>query len=355
MNKQAHKVCIPGPTRKRLAEELLRSAGCEVVLGKSVDDFPEFRYKNKELIDLIGDAGALLVSTREVIGGEILDSCPNLQAVVKGSIGVENIDQKAATGLGILVCNSPAPENFTGLAEATVGLMVALFKRLKLNEPHLRQGGWKEPQNRGELMVGKTVGLIGLGRVGREVAKRLKPWEFRLIAYDPYVEQEAADSLGVRLVSLDELLRESDLVTIHVVLTDETRHMITLRELKSMKPTAYLVNTSRGAVIREESVVEALNQGIIAGAALDVFEEEPLPMASKLRQVDPARLILTPHIIGNNPKSIESGHRMAVESILSILGGRVPEAVLNPDAVERWRERFWSEPKRDAVFPQEGR
>jgi len=280
-----------------------------------------------------------------------LDSCPNLQAVVKGSIGVENIDQKAATELGVLVCNSPAPENFTGLAEATVGLMVALFKRLKLNEPHLRQGGWKEPQNRGELMVGKTIGFIGLGRVGREVAKRLGPWELRLIAYDPYVRQEAVDSLGVRLVSLEEVLSESDLVTVHVVLTAETRHMITLKQLKTMKPTAYLVNTSRGGAIREEDLVEALNQGIIAGAALDVFEEEPLPMASKLRQVDPARLILTPHIIGNNPKSIESGHRMAVDSILSILAGKVPETVLNRGAVERWRERFWSEPKRDSVFP----
>jgi len=271
--------------------------------------------------------------------------------VVKGSIGVENIDQKAATELGILVCNSPAPENFTGLAEATVGLMVALFKRLKLNEPHLRQGGWKEPQNRGELMVGKTIGFIGLGRVGREVAKRLGPWELRLIAYDPYVKQEAVDSLGVRLVSLEEVLRESDLVTVHVVLTAETRHMVTLNELKTMKPTAYLVNTSRGGAISEEDLVVALNQGIIAGAALDVFEEEPLPMASKLRQVDPARLILTPHIIGNNPKSIESGHRMAVDSILSILAGKAPETVLNREAVERWRERFWSEPKRNSVFP----
>lgn len=340
MNKR--KVCISGPTSLRLAEDLLKRAGCQVVLGKSVEDFPEFRYKKKELIDLIGDADALLVATREVMSGEILDSCVNLQAVVKGSIGVENIDQKAATDLGILVCNSPSVENFTGLAEATVGLMVALFKRLKLNEAQARRGGWKESQNRGDLMLGKTVGFIGLGRVGQEAARRLGPWGMRLIAYDPYVKQEALDPLGVMLVSFEELLRTSDVITVHVVLTDETRHMIALKELKMMKPTAYLVNTSRGGAIKEEDLVRALNEGIIAGAALDVFEEEPLPKTSKLREIDPTRLILTPHIIGNNPESIESGHRMAAESILSIFEGKVPPTVLNRAAIERWKQRFWS-------------
>ncbi len=334
------KVCISGPTRLKLSEELLCQAGCELVLGKSVDDFPEHRYSKRELVDLIGDADALLLSTREAASAEILNNCQQLQAVVKSSIGVEGIDIEAATELGILVCNSPAPENFTGLAEATVGLIVALFKRLKPNESVIRSGGWKEPQNRGELMVGKTIGIIGVGRVGREVAKRLKPWDLRLLAYDPYVKQESVDRLGVKMAPLEELLRESDLVSLHVVLTHETRSLITLRELKTMKRTAYLVNTSRGAVTKEDDLVKALNEGIIAGAALDVFEEEPLPMSSKLREVHPERLILTPHIIGNNPKSLLSGHRMAVESVLTILDGKAPQTVLNPQAVDRWKARF---------------
>ncbi|MFQ5904333.1 MAG: NAD(P)-dependent oxidoreductase, partial [Candidatus Binatia bacterium] len=336
------KVCISGPGRLPLAQDLLKEAGCEVILGKSVDDFPGFRYKKEELVGLIGDADALLISTREAIGREILEPCKNLQGVIKASIGVEKIDLKAATDLGILVCNSPAPENFIGLAEAAIGLMVALFKRLKLNEAHVRQGGWKEGKNRGQLMLGKTIGIIGLGRVGRHVAERLGPWELRLIGYDPYVKQETVDYLGVKLVSLDEVLSTSDLITIHVMLTAETRHMITLNQLKMMKPTAYLVNTSRGAAVKEKDLVQALNEGIIAGAALDVFEEEPLPTGSPLRGVDPARLILTPHIIGNNPGSVGSGHRMAVESILSILEGKVPATVLNPEAVDRWKAKFWS-------------
>lgn len=340
------KVCISGPTRVGPAEELLRAAGCEVVVGKSVDDFPEHRYSRRELIELIGDADAVLVSTREKLDGEILGACPKLQAVVKSSIGIEGVDVEAATELGILVCNSPAPENFTGLAEATVGLMVALFKRLKPNEALLRRGGWKQPEARGQLMLGKTIGLIGLGRVGKEVAKRLGPWGVRLLAYDPYVGPETARAVGVELAELERLLGQSDLVSLHVVLTPETRHMITLRELRMMKPTAYLVNTSRGAAIKEEDLVAALEQGVISGAALDVFEEEPLPLDSPLRRIDPEKLILTPHIVGNSPDSLASGQRMAVESLLAILSGRLPENLINPAAVGRWRERFWGEAAR---------
>lgn len=343
MSRKPRKICIPGPVHLPLAETLLAQSGCQIVLGKSLDDFPDYHYQKKELIDLIADSDAVLISTRDAIDAEIMASCPNLQAIVKGSIGVENIDIDAATRLGILVCNSPAPENFTGLAEATIGLMAALFKRLKLNEALLQQGRWKETQYRGELMSGKTIGIVGLGRVGRELAKRLGPWEMRLLGYDPYVKQDAAAALGVQLVSFEDLLGESDLVTLHVVLTPETRHMITMKELRKMKSTAYLVNTSRGGAIKEDDLVRALNEGIIAGAALDVYEEEPLPMTSKLREVDPTRLILTPHMIGNNPKSIETGHRMAVESILSILNGKVPETTLNRDAAERWKAKFWSQ------------
>src|ERR671910_3052547 len=205
------KVCFTGPTRLKIAEEILRSAGCELVLGKNQDDFREYKYPRRELVELIGDAAVVFPSGRDIIGGEILDSCANLQAVVKSSIGIETVDVEAATELGILVCNSPTPENYMGVAEATVGLMVALFKRLKVNEPHLRKGGWKEPQNRGTLMLGKTVGIIGLGRIGQQVAKRLGSWGMKVLGYDPYVKQETVATLGVKMVSLEELLKEADL------------------------------------------------------------------------------------------------------------------------------------------------
>ena len=136
------KVCVSGPTRLTLAEDLLRKANCELVLGKSIDDFRTYRYERRELIDLIGDSDVLFPSGREFIGADILDSCSKLQAVVKSSIGIENVDVDAATDLGILCCNSPTLENYMGVAEATLGLMMALFKRLKLNEAFLREGGW---------------------------------------------------------------------------------------------------------------------------------------------------------------------------------------------------------------------
>jgi D-3-phosphoglycerate dehydrogenase len=191
-------------------------------------------------------------------------------------------------------------------------------------------------------MLGKTVGIIGVGRIGQNVAKRLGAWGMKILGYDPYVTQETVISLGIKMVSLDQLLKESDLVTLHVVLTRETRGMIGMRELKLMKPTAFIVNTSRGPAIKEADIVQALNEKIIAGAALDVFDEEPMPMENPLRQIDPYRLILTPHNIGANPGSSEAGQRMAAQSMLAILDGKVPDTVVNPLAIPRWKERFWA-------------
>jgi D-3-phosphoglycerate dehydrogenase / 2-oxoglutarate reductase len=336
------KVCLTGPMRIKIVEDTLRSAGCELVMGKPQDDFRTFRYERRELINLIGDSSIVYPSGRDMIGADILDSCPDLQAVVKSSIGIETVDVDAATDLGILCCNSPTPENYLGVAEATLGLMVALFKRLKFNEAFIRSGGWKELQNRGTLMLGKTIGIVGVGRIGQNVAKRLGGWGVKFLGYDPYVKQETVLDLGITMVSLEELLRQSDLVTLHVVLTRETRGMLGMREFKMMKPTAFIVNTSRGPALKEAELVQALNEKIIAGAGLDVFEEEPLPMENPLRHVDPMRLILTPHNIGANPGSGEAGQTMAAQSMLKLLEGEVPDTIVNPLAIPRWKERFWA-------------
>jgi phosphoglycerate dehydrogenase-like enzyme len=336
------KVCLTGPSRLTLAEDTLRQAGCELVLGKSQDEYREFRYDRKDLIRLIGDSPVVYPAGRDIISAEILDSCPDLQAVVKSSIGIETVDVEAATELGILCCNSPTPANYMGVAEATIGLMVAQFKRLKFNEAFMRANGWKAPQNQGALMLGKTVGIIGVGRIGQNVAKRLDGWGMKILGYDPYVKQETVAALGVKMVGLEELLREADVVTLHVVLTRETRGMIGMRELKLMKPTAFLINTSRGPAIKEADLVQALNEHIIAGAALDVFSEEPLGRDHALRRVDASRLILTPHTIGTNPGSMEAGQRMAAQSILTILDGKIPDTLVNPMAIARWKARFAS-------------
>ena len=168
--------------------------------------------------------------------------------MVKSSIGIETVDVDAATDLGIICCNSPTPENYLGVAEATVGLMVALFKRLKRNEAVIcAPSGWKGLRNNGALMLGKTVGIIGVGRIGQNVAKRLGGWGMKLLGYDPYVKQEKVADLGIKMVSLEELLREADVVTLHVVLTRETRGMLGMREVEVDEAHAHLSSTPRAA------------------------------------------------------------------------------------------------------------
>ena len=334
------KVCISGPTDRSWVEAQLRTNGCDVVLGKSYEGFPEHHYYEAELVELIGSSDLLLVSSRERVSLSVLEECKGLRGVVKASIGVENVDIEAATDQGILVCNSPVPENFVGVAEATVGLIVALVKRLKLNELDLHQGEWKKETNTGELIAGKTVGIIGLGRVGKAVARRLRGWDVHLMAYDPYIGKKEFRAAGVERGTLDEVLRQSDVLSLHVVLTPETRYMIGVKEIAKMKPTAYLVNTSRGGVINQEELSNAISKQTIAGAALDVYEEEPLPTKNSLRSINPTRLILTPHSIGNSSAARDAGHRMAIQTILKLLAGEPPSSVLNPEAIQRWRQRF---------------
>lgn len=328
-------------------QEPLETAGGEVVLGRSFDAFPGDPYSEDELIELLRDADAAIVSTRERVTRRVLESCPRLGIVAKATIGIEGIDLDAATDLGILVVNSPAPENYLGVAEATVGLMLALVKRLPANQRTVREYGWKHPGILGGMLAGKTVGLVGLGRIGANVARRLDGWGVELLATDPYVEPAVADAVGARLVPLDELVRASDVLTLHVVLTPETRRLIGEERLRAMKPSAYVVNTSRGGVVDEAALARAIEEGWISGAALDVFEDEPLPPESSLRRLDPDRVILTPHSIGNNLALRETGTRMAAEGVLRALRGELPERVKNPAAVEPWRRRLDGKASRD--------
>lgn len=337
------RVVAAGPWDDPGWQDALEEAGCEVALGRSFERFPGQPYSEDELIDLFKDADAVLVSTREQVTRHVLEACPHLKIVAKATIGVERIDLEAAADLGILVVNSPAPQNYLGVAEATVGLILALTKRLMPNQRRLREGRWKHPAGLGTMLMGQTVGIVGLGRVGSNVARRLTAWGVRLLAADPYVEPACAYAVGAEMVPLDDLVRESDVVTLHVVLTRETRHLINEARLRAMKSTACLVNTSRGGAVDTAALVRAIQEGWIAAAALDVFEEEPLPADSPLRGLDPDRLILTPHCIGNNLDSHRTGTRMAIGNILRALRGELPEYIKNPAAVRRWRERFSEE------------
>ena len=334
------RVVATGPWDAPGWEAPLVDAGCDVVCGPSIDRDPVAALSEASLIELCRASDAILASTRDYITGAVLDAAPNLRLVAKATIGVEKIDVAAATARGVLVANSPAPENIIGLAEATVGLMVALAKGLLEKEDRLRRGRWRDHSTDGVVLAGRSIGIVGLGRVGSAVARRLAGWDATLVGYDPYVSDADFDTAGVTRMGLSQLLSTVDLMTLHVPLTDETRGMIGPAEFARLRRGAFLVNTSRGPVIDESAFIAALSKGHLAGAALDVFDEEPLPMTSPLRSIDRRSLVLTPHSIGSSWVSRGTGTGMAVHAILSALSGVVPSNVLNPEVTPEWRSRW---------------
>jgi D-3-phosphoglycerate dehydrogenase len=317
--------------------ELLREAGHEVLWGRPLDDPDRRPWTEAELARAAQEADVILASHLETISRAVLEAAPRLRLVVVPFIGVDRIDLATATRLGILVANSPTRENFAAVAEAAVGLALMLLKRIKYNEARLRQGLWGRRQDRGDFLFGRTVGIVGLGRVGQEVARRLAGWDVRLLGADPWVSAEQALALGVTLVDLATLLAEADVVTLHASLTAESRGLIGEAALRRMKPTALLINTARGELVDEAAVARALQEGWIAGAALDTFAREPLPMESPLRHVDPERLILTPHNVSHSEAGRLANLRLALGQILAVGRGEVPAHVVNPEAVPHRR------------------
>ena len=316
-----------------------QEAGHRLSFGPSIMDrtvpLPE-----ADLIALVRGADVLIPASRDLVTERVLAASDRLRAVVAPYIGVDRIDVAAATHRGILVVNSPCEENFVGVAEATIGVALMLLKRVRPIETKLPAGAWRAPADYGDLLAGKTVGIVGVGRVVTEVARRLAAWRVRLIGHDPYVSDDHFRDLAIDHVSYDELLRQSDIVTFHVVLTDETKAMLGRPELAAMKPTAIVINTARGAVVDEDALCRALAADAIAGAAIDTFGIEPLPASSGLRDIDADRLVLTPHCIGQSEAARAAMWKMGIDSVGIVAAGRVPDHVVNPDVLPSWRQRF---------------
>jgi D-3-phosphoglycerate dehydrogenase len=303
-------------------EDRLRAAGYDVVIAD--------RWSDADLRPLFGDVDVVVASPARKYPVELFQAATRMKLITSPVIGVDTIDIDAANEFGVLVANCPTAENIIGVAEATVMFMVALLLKLKQKEHSLREGNFR-PRHASHLLSGRTVGLIGYGRIARQVEQRLQGWGVTIQAADPYV----AGSLP-----LDELLRTSDVVSVHVVLTKETRNLLGARELALMKPSAILINTSRGGAVVEEALAEAINANRLAGAALDVFQQEPINMDNPLLECDADRVILTPHSIGHNLESGPTGVQMAFETIERALRGELPESVLNPEVIPAWRRRL---------------
>jgi D-3-phosphoglycerate dehydrogenase len=331
------RVLATGPSGPAAELDPLREAGHEVAIGRPLDLPGRRPYTEAELADAVREADVVMASHLEAITARVLEAAARLHLVIVPFIGVDHIDRAAASRLGILVANSPTAENFVAVAEATVGFALVLLKRIKHGEARLRAGLWARREDRGDFLFGKTVGLVGFGRVGTRVARRLAGWDVRLVASDPYAAPEEAAALGVALVDLPTLIAEADVVSLHASLTDETRGLIGEKALRAMKPTAILVNTARGELVDEDALARALQAGWIAGAAVDVFAREPLPLDSPLRGVDPTRLVLTPHNASHSEAGRRANLRLALEQILAAGRGEPPRHTVNPEAIPRWR------------------
>jgi len=256
---------------------------------------------------MLGQSQALLVRSATRVTEDLLERAPLLRVVGRAGVGVDNIDLAACTRRGVAVFNAPAG-NTVSAAELAFALILACMRSVPEADRSVRSGEWARSRFKGAELQGKTLGLVGAGRIGGEVARRARAFEMGLLIYDPFLTAERVGELEGRGAELDELLREADVVTLHVPLTDSTRGLLDRRRLSLMKPTARLVNASRGGVVDEEALAEALREGRLGGAALDVFADEPLPADSPLREAP--NLILTPHL---GASTLEAQERVATE------------------------------------------
>ncbi|MBX5492895.1 MAG: D-glycerate dehydrogenase [Chloroflexi bacterium] len=326
----------------------LEMAGCQLVLGKAGWHTPQGNNED-EMATMARDAVALVGTSirSSPITRRIMASSDQLRIVAKYTIGVDDVDVDAATELGILVTHGPTESNWGGVAEGTMAMILALLKRVRERDEHMKRGGWRLDELQGTYLgarqdgyPGITIGIVGLGRIGARLAMLLQPWRVRLLGCDPYVTRDRFALLGVQAVDLDTLLRESDVVTLHVTLTRETYHLIGAAELAKMKPTAVLINTSRGKVVDEAALADALNRDVIRAAALDVFEDEPLAQDSPLLRLG-HKVLLSPHMVSSNLDSgLGPGIEWATESVLRALRGELPDNVYNKEVIPRWLERF---------------
>ncbi|MDH4348685.1 MAG: phosphoglycerate dehydrogenase, partial [Gemmatimonadota bacterium] len=247
--------------------------------------------KGEELAAAIADADAVLVRSATKITRESLSRATKLKVIGRAGVGVDTIDVDAATERGIAVMNAPAGNT---IAELAFALLLARVRNVAAADRSMREGKWDRGALGGTELYRKTLGLIGAGRIGSEVARRAKAFEMRVLAYDPYLSEDAARAMGIELAPLEQVLREADAVSLHVPLTDQTRGILNAERLAMLKPGAILVNAARGGLVDETALVEALKSGRIAGAALDVYEQEPLPADHPFRSLSSA--VLTPHL-----------------------------------------------------------
>src|SRR5947199_1690378 len=311
---------------------------CDPISPKGIALFqsrPEFKVtvlekplKEAELIPLVGETEAMVVRSETKVTRKVIEAAPKLRVVGRAGVGVDNVDVEAATQRGIVVMNTPSG-NTISTAELTFSMLTALARKIPQAHSSMKAGEWNRKNFQGVELYGKTLGILGMGRIGGEVARRAIAFGMQVLAYDPYLSLSRAKALQVELVELDEIYARSDFVTVHMPMTDETRGMINAAAFAKMKKGVRVLNCARGGIVNEQDLYNAIKSGHVAGAALDVYETEPLPKEFPLR--DLPQVIMTPHLGASTEEAQENVGIEVAEAIIDyLLHGAVRNAVNMP-------------------------
>lgn len=311
--------------KKVLISDGLAKEGLEI-LGKaeSIGVDVKIGLKPEELVACIGDYDGIIVRSATKVTKEVIEAGKNLQVIGRAGVGVDNIDVESATKKGIIVMNAPGG-NTVSTAEHTMGMLLALSRNITQADKSVKEGKWEKTKYTGVEVSGKTLGVIGLGRIGSYVAQLALAFNMKILAYDPYISVEKAKRMGIKLVEIDELYRNSDYITLHVPKSDETKGMISKAEFDMMKDGVRIINCARGGLIDEQALYEVLKSGKVAGAALDVYENEP-PVGSPLPELN--NCITVPHLgAATRDAEINVGIEMAHQIVDALSGGPIRNAL----------------------------
>ncbi len=316
---------------KVLVAEEISSEAVELMRREGLQVDVKIGLKKDELLSIIQDYDALVVRSQIKVDREIIERAKNLKIIGRAGVGVDNIDLDAASQRGIIVVNAPGG-NTISTAEHTIALLLALARKIPQAYLSMKEKKWDRKKFMGVELRGKTVGVIGLGRVGFEVAKRCRALEMNVMAYDPYIPSERAQQIGAKLVDLETLLRNSDVITLHVPKTKETLGMIKKEQIEMMKKGVLIVNTARGGIIDESALIEGLRSGKIGGVALDVYEKEPPDFNSPIFGFD--NVITTPHLAASTEEAQLIVGLIIAEDIVNLAKGLPVKNAVNLPSIE---------------------
>ena len=322
----------PGNTDHSLEMETLAALGAQIVEVNGSDD---------DLAKAVVDADAIYAKGRPRISAKVIEAGKKLKVVSIGSVGVDSIDVEVATKLGIPVTN--CPDTFIEeVADHAMTLILASWRRLVVQDQMVRKGEWAKARPmlyQFPRLMGMTLGFISFGHVARAVSKRAAPFGFQMLAYDPYIEELVMSDYGVQPVGYDELLQRSDIISMHAPGTKDAHHLMKEAHFRKMKKTALFVNTSRGSTVDEKAMIKALQEGWIAGAALDVLETEPVGESNPLLVMD--NVILTAHVASASSRFDVARKRRVGAEIALVLSGKWPRACVNPTVLDKSKLERW--------------